>query len=143
MEQVEETVEAETVEAPEAAVEAEGPKDEVEVPAEVVAEAPAEAPVPEVAADLSEVVEPKEVPFEVMEDKPEVEDVAMEETVYQPPAAEPADPMAAFLSETAMNDENTTQQFADAVKTVSAKLGEQSVDSAVEGLAPKDLHQVE
>jgi len=141
MEQVEETVEAETVEeAPEAAVEAEGTKDEVEVPAEVVAEAPAEAPVPEVAADLSEVVETKDVPFDVMEDKPEVEDVAMEETVHQPAAA---DPMAQFMAETAFNNENTAQEIAEAVKTVSAKLGEQSVDSAVEGLAPKDLNLVQ
>merc|ERR1719281_735697 len=126
MEQVE-NVEAETVE------EVEAPKPEEEAVAEVAAEAPVEAPIPEVATDLPAAVEPTEVvePQDVIEEKI-FEDVAMEDVVHQ--TFEAAEPMQDFVS--AINKENTANEIADAVKMVSSKLGEQSTDSAVEGLAP-------
>jgi hypothetical protein len=132
-----ETVEAETIEVAEADVELEDPKPEAEVVAEVAAEAPVEAPVPEVATDLPEVVEP----IEVFEEKPMNEDVAMEDLVQM--TAEPAeiavpDAMQDLVS--AINKENPAQEIA--AKMVSSKLGEESIDNAFEGLAPKDLNVV-
>jgi len=117
-------------------------KMEVEVAAEVAAEAPE-----------TEVVEPAEI---TTEEKPEVEDVAMEGVIDEPaaeaqeafeiPAAAVPEAMVVPV-EPALNKENTDFVIAEAVKTVSSKLGEQSMDSAVEakfeGLAPKDLNVVQ
>jgi len=138
MEQVEEIVEAETAAATETAdIEVEGPKDEAEVAAEVAAEAEApvpDAPVPEVAADLSEVMEPK--PAEVVEEKFQVfEDAAMQGVVQEPESIQE------FVSESAIIKENTTHNMIQ--EAVSAKLGEQSIDSAVESLAPENLNMVQ
>jgi hypothetical protein len=145
MEQVEE-VEAETVEeaTEKADVEVEAPKDEVEVAAEVAAE----APVPEVAANLTEVVEPNAVvePAEVTEEKV-YEDVAMADVMGQFAAEVGAVEGAPayiqeFVSEPVINKENP--MIAEAVKTVSAKLGEQPVESAADGpMSPKDLNAVQ
>jgi len=106
-----------------------------------------------VEAPVTEVVEPAEI---VTEEKPEVDDVAME-GVFEQPVVEAPEPfvhvdtegshmpesMEEIVSETALDKENTANMiaFEDAVKTVSAKIGEQSVDAApFEGLAPKDLN---
>jgi hypothetical protein len=94
-----------------------------------------------------------EVVAEVAAEAPEIDDVAMEGAVEEPAfqAEEPAvPPMSAegyyvpeaVVSEPAFNKENTADVIAEAVKTVSSKLGEQAADpvAPVEGLAPKDLN---
>jgi len=116
---------------------------EAEVAAEVV---------PEVAADLTEVVETSEVVEPTVEETPEVEDVAMEcaepaveeqlvgnvglEGSYEPQS------MEKFVPESAINNENTANVIAEAVKTVASKIGEQSTDIAADGFVPKDLNWV-
>jgi S-DNA-T family DNA segregation ATPase FtsK/SpoIIIE len=120
--------------------------------AEVAAEVAPEAPVPEVAADLTEVVETSEVVEPTVEETPEVEDVAMEgaepaveeqlvgnvglEGSYEPQS------MEKFVPESAINNENTANVIAEAVKTVASKIGEQSTDIAADGFVPKDLNWV-
>ena len=123
-----------------------------------IAEAPApstpyaEAPAPEVVADLTEVVETSEVVESTVEETPEVEDVAMEgaepaieeqlvgnvglEGSYEPQS------MEKFVPESAINNENTSNVIAEAVKTVASKIGEQSTDIVADGFVPKDLNWV-
>jgi hypothetical protein len=123
-----ETVEAEPVtEAADMELEEPSKPAEVEVAAEVAAEAPE-----------AEVVEPIEV---AVEEKPE--DFAIMEDVVEAAPVEVPDPMEELVSE--LNTENTANVIADAVKTVSSKLGEQSADVAAPlvGLVPQDLNVVQ
>jgi hypothetical protein len=91
----------------------------------------------------------------VVEEKPEA-DIAMEDVPETAVEAEipianadaegfhVPESMEELVSESALNKENTADAIAEAVKTVSSKLGEQSADPApLEGLAPKDLNVVE
>merc|ERR1719299_184592 len=104
-------------------------------------------------AEEVEIAEEPTMEAEVAAEAPEIDDVAMEGAVEEPAfqAEEPAvPPMSAegyyvpeaVVSEPAFNKENTADVIADAVKTVSSKLGEQAADpvAPVEGLAPKDLN---
>jgi len=79
-------------------------------------------------------MEPK--PAEVVEEKFQVfEDAAMQGVVQEPESIQE------FVSESAIIKENTTHNMIQ--EAVSAKLGEQSIDSAVESLAPENLNMVQ
>merc|ERR1719387_2943413 len=87
---------------------------------------------------VPEVVEPTEV----IEEKPVFEDVAMEDVVHETAEAAEVVPDAMEDLVAAINKENTAQEIAEAVKTVSSKLGEQSTDGPTDGLAPlRDLRR--
>jgi len=137
---------------------------EIELPKPEEPEQPEEQPV-----ELEQPAEPAEAETAIMEEvemadvdteeKPEVEvatevvepvEVSTEETAgAEPVAMDDVVDNTVILAdepiENAVNKENTADVIADAVKTISSKLGEQSVESAapVEGLAPKDLNVVQ
>jgi hypothetical protein len=133
-------------EEPEAPVEEE-PVEPAEIVAEVEAEEPTmEVEAAEVAAEApaAEVEEPVEV---ATEEKPEAMEDVVEETVVveaeQPTVAAEGIFVPESAEPVAFDKENSDNVIAEAVKTVSAKLGEQQSASPVapfEGLAPKDLN---